>query len=415
MSRKTNRIPFAVIGLLLFTMLGGAMLAGPESAASSPLPFTSSSARVDELEVPALPEVSPEEKLPELPVAGANAETGDPWKDFPNVCETFTAHQGRPKYNKKLGKRVAPINYQRNRYKYTLSDQKRTRDVIRLVAREMGVTEPDLFVAMALHESSAHPEAVHILNGDLNANRKAWDRHDYTPAKEAALKSRMQTHKGDFWKARGALNTLMVYKDNPHWRTRIQFDLVIPDQPLPGGKIAKGKTLKDSRGVWQFGYGLYGHNAVLFTSTWDRNAPPWVLCSHQGVIATIVEVWAARSAANECAYLTAHEPKKYGTEGATYLGVLRRLATGRCSDRPLRSGWQTLLKAFGEGSNPMARGGAVPWKSKASFGSKWDEKTTDRQEILAHMLRRIEEEGLLRPQPLERKKESSEPVLVATR
>lgn len=415
MSRKTERIPFAVIGILLFTLLGGTMLGGPESAASSPLSTTNSPAPADEPEVVALPEVTPEEKLPSLPVAAPAPENADPWKNIPNVCETFTAKQGKPTYNKKLGKRVAPINYQRNRYKYTISDQERTRDIIRLVAREMGVPEPDLFVAMALHESSAHPEAVHILNGDLSANRKAWDRHDYTAAKETALKARMRSNKGDFWKARAALNTLMVYKDNPHWRSRIQFDLVIPDQTLAGGKTVKGKTLKDSRGVWQFGYGLYGHNAVLYTSTWDSSAPPWILCSHQGIVATIVQVWVARSAAYECNYLTKHEPKKYGTEGATYLGVLRRLATGRCSDRPLREDWQRLLKAYGDGPNPSARGGSVPWKAQAQFGKKWDEKTTDRKEILEHMLHRAEEEGLLRPQPLERKKENSEPDIVASR
>lgn len=417
MFRKNHRLPLTVLSMLLIALVGGAMLAGPESAASSPLPSTDSSSEFSaELPETDLPEVTPEEKLPSTPTPKpVAAQAKDPWKDFPNVCETFTAHQGEPKYNKRLGKRVAPINYQRNRYKYTISDQKRTKEIIRLVAREMGVPEPDLFVVMALHESSAHPEAIHILNGDLNANRKAWDRHDYTPAKEAALKLRMKTQKKDFWKARAALNTLQVYKDNPYWRTRIQFDMVIPDQKIAGGKIVKGKTVKDSRGVWQFGYGLYGHNAVLYMNTWDPQAPPWALCAHQGILATIVQVWTARSAANECDYLSRTDPKKYGKEGATYTGVLRRLATGRCSDRPLRKDWQGLMETYGDGPNPAARGGSVPWKSKAQFGNKWDEKSTDRQKILEHMLRRAEEEGLLRPQPLERKKENSDPIIIATR
>lgn len=363
-----------------------------------------------ETSLDSLPHAVPESKsdlsskLPVLvepvPVEEELPEISSTWKDIANTCETFTAFRGSPK--RKDGKLVATTTYRRNRYQYTVSDRERTREIIRLVAKEMGVEDPDIFVTMATHESSLQPETVHILNGDLRANRQTWARHDYTPEKETALRKRMAEGK-DYWKAKAALGYLETYKANPHWGAKVSYDLVIPPQKLRDGTMSAAQTVKEHKSVWQYGYGLYGHNAVYYTKAWSREAAPWILCAHQGIISTIVEVWVARDAAVECAYLSRTNPEKFGTEGATHLGVLRRLATGKCGKKKLNASWQKLIDQEED----------VAWSAKANFGSKWSQNTTDRQHILEHMLKRAEEEGLLRQQPLERKEKK--PAIVAKR
>lgn len=409
--------PFAMLVMAVILVLsggGGYAESSTKVSTLSSISSVSGDLEKNELEPPqekiADPEVEIEEETPEI-------VESDPWADLPNVCETFSAHQGVPKHNKRKGRRVAQINYRRNRYAYTISDQKRTKEIIRLVAREMGVAEPDFFVAMAAHESSFHPEAIHILNEDLAANKKSWERHNYTAAREASLRAKLSqsSARGDgFWKTKSTLSTLLTYKDNPHWNTRIEYDLVVPGRTLRDGTTTPSTTVRGTKSVWSLGYGLYGHNAVLYTKTWSPSAPPWVLCAHQGIIDTIVEVWVARAAARECEQLSSSNPAKYGHDGDSYLGTLRRLATGRCSAKPLKRQWQHLLAEYGDPRGRSVRGGSVPWGRSADFGKKWP-STSDRGVVLAHMLRRAEEEGLLRPAPLRRKKSGSEPVIVARR
>jgi hypothetical protein len=418
---KNKYAPLAMFTMALMVLLGGGSFA--ETSTQAHMLPSHVAPPVDTLSEAAPEKVdleetgAPHEEPPVDPLEEERVEplSKNPWASFPNVCESFTAHQGEVVFNKRKGRKTASVQYKRNRYAYPVSDQKRTKELIRLVAREMGVAEPDFFVAMAAHESSFHPEAVHILNEDLSANKKSWEKHNYTPAREAKLLHKLKeasTQNGAFWKVRSALNSLRTYKGNPFWDARIEYDFVIPGRVLADGSKTPEQTIKATKSAWALGYGLYGHNAVLYTKTWSPEAPPWILCSHQGILDTIIEVWVARSAMRECEELSATDPAKYGAEGGTYLGSLRRLGTGHCSDRPLRKQWQVLLAEYGDSKNLTARGGGVPWSRKADFGKKWP-VSSDREEILAHMLRRAEEEGLLRPAPLQRKKDGSEPVVIA--
>lgn len=412
---KNKYAPLVMLAMVLMVLIGGGGFADTSTQASS-LPSRAAALPV-ESKLPSTESPSEEVAPPTevLEVEEAPVAKASPWADVDNVCESFTAVQGEPRYSKKKGRKTTPIHFKRNRYAYPVSDQKRTKDLIRLVAREMGVAEPDFFVAMAAHESSFHPEAIHILNEDLSANNKSWERHNYTAAREAELLNRLEhtdAKKSSFWKIKSALSSLRTYRGNPFWDARIEYDFVIPSRTLADGKKTAAQTVKMTKSAWALGYGLYGHNAVLYTKTWSTEAPPWILCSHQGIVDTIVEVWVARSVVRECEELSSTDPAKYGKEGGTYLGALRRLGTGRCSDKPLKRQWQLLLAEYGDEKNATTRGGGVPWQRKADFGKKWP-ASSNRDEILAHMLRRAEEEGLLRPTPLQRKKDGSEPVIVA--
>jgi len=345
----------------------------------------------------------------------------NPWHNYPNACETFTVIQSPKLVRRKDGRQSYPIRYRRNRYHRPRSELKRTQEVIELVAKEMGVKDIKLFTGHASHEASYNPEAIHILNPDLDANSRAWSRHSYNRSTELALEAQLakaDAQKKEFWALKGKLADVRLYKGNPHWRDRIQYDYVVPETKGREGQTIPSERMPESRNVWQFGYGLYGMYAVGYVKNWDREAPPWILCSHQGVVATIIQVWSARKVQAECASLTASNPEKYGTDGGSNLGVLRRLARGKCSSGKLGPKWQALMAQY-------EKAGWINWDAEGHYGDKWPQWKmkkrrgkwvyvkdaegkkipTDREAVLAHMLKRLDEEGLLRPEPLVRKPE----------
>jgi len=360
--------------------------------------------------------VIPHKRKPTVATVATN-----PWHNYPNVCETFTVIQSPKLVRRKDGTRTYPIRYKRNRYTRPRSELNRTRDVIELVAKEMGAKDFKLFTGHASHEASFNPEAIHILNPDLESNTRAWSRHSYNRSTELALETRLakaDAREKEYWGIKARLSDLRLYKGNPHWNDRLQYDFVVPETKGRGGVTIPGERMPESRNVWQFGYGLYGMYAVGYVKTWDREAPPWILCNHQGVVATIIQVWSARKVQAECASLTERNPEKYGTDGGSNLGVLRRLARGKCSASKLGPKWQALMATY-------EKIGWIHWDAKGRYGDKWpqwkkkkrkgkwvyekdaDGKKipTDRQAVLDHMLKRLDEEGLLRPTPLVRKPE----------
>lgn len=375
-------------------------------------------------------------EVEEAPTVKAEAEPptpvppSNPWANYPNVCETFKVIQSSKRVKTKTGWRY-PLNYRRNRYKRSKADQKRTRQLVELVAREMGVKEPKFFAAFALHESTWNPEAIHILNPDREANQRAWKQHSYNRGRELELEAKMRATSAQdkkFWRYKAQLADVRLYKGNTHWNDRLQYDFIIPGRTVrEGGKTMEvpKEVITESRSVWGFGYGLYGMYAVGYVHIWDREAPPWILCGDEGIVATVVQVWAARNAVSECDYLTGKNSEKWGEDGGTYEGVVRRLGRGHCSDARLGKAWQRVMKQYD----------TVPWDEHADFGhkfpryemerkrGKWVYKKdaegkkipTDREAILAHMLKRAEEEGLLRETPLERKVPDSEPVVLPGR
>lgn len=297
----------------------------------------------------------------------------------PNHCEGLVAVQvtrdGRTR-----------TVHRRDRYVRTKEDRRRTKDLIRLVASEMGVRHPDFFVDVAMHESTLNPEAIHILNPDEEANQRAWSRHTYTRAKERMLEaaiSRSSARERPHYEAKRRLAAIRRYKDNPYWYDDLVFPFVVD-----GGAT----DTTDRRSVWSFGYSLYGHNAVLYMPYWDSDAAPWVLCSHEGIVATIIEVWAARKAAATCASLTSKDAERWGRDGGSYRGALRRLARGHCGNERLGAAWRKIMEKS-----------SVPWGDHADFGQKFSRKTSDPNEVLDHMLARAREEGVLRETPLQRR------------
>lgn len=348
-------------------------------------------------------------------------ESPNLWQGYENVCETFTVYESR-KINKK-GR--APVRYRRNRFKRKFSDQKRTRALIRMVAKEMGA-DPDFVETLAMHESSWNPYAIHILNPDLEANRNARKRYSYSRTNERKLEEALKeasAQSSEFWKIKRRLSRIRLYKGNPYWDARLRYERVYPSREARGGYPAiPEEHVEEWASVWGFGYGLYGMNAILYTHVWDRTAPPWLLCGDEGIVATITAIWAMRDQQDECAYLTQKDPEKWGDDGGSARGVIRRFARGQCGDGRLGPAWRRLM---------ANREGKVDWDAPADLGNEWprfkmkrkrgrwryvkddhgNRIPSDRMAVLEHMRKKAEEQGLLREEPLERKKPGTAPVI----
>lgn len=428
---KRKRFPMFVFTNMLFVIFLGAAVGGGDSQASlRPLlgnPVATAPTDVQEIEVESETEseVQAEEDVSPTPATPASR-----WASYPNTCETFTVIQSPDRIRGKDGKWHYPVRYKRNRYDRGRSDRARTKKLIEFVAKEMGVKHPEFFVAFALHESTWNPEAIHILNPDLEANHNAWERHTYNQAEEAELEEKLKhanARKKEFWSIKAKLADLRLYKGNQHWFDKLGYDYVVPEHTVKvNGELTtvEEQRMRQSKTVWGFGYGLYGMNAVGFVRIWDREAPPWILCADEGVVATIVAVWSARAAMNECDNLSAKNPEKYGSEGGTYKGVVRRIGRGHCSDKRLGKVWRRLFKEYD----------SVPWDSPADFGDKWPRYEmkkkrgkwvykkdangkkipTDREAVLAYMLEKAEAKGFLRETPLDRRKPGTKPDIVAS-
>lgn len=423
---------FALASLVLVLFLGLASGAHSETTrVLSNARFSEELSAIEELEVSGESLTGfPKSRDTPLTVASV-APPSNPWANYPNVCETFKIIQSSKRVKDKKGKWRYPVRYKRNRYKRPYQDRRRTRKLVEFVAKEMGVSHPKFFSAMAMHESTWNPEAIHILNPDLKANQRAWERHSYSRAKEVELEEKLSNanaRRHGFWRLKAQLADLQLYKGNTHWNDRLTYNYVIPKHTilLDGVEtMVPQQSMKQTQNVWSFGYGLYGMYSVGYVKIWDREAPPWILCAEEGIVATIIEVWAARSNTTECDVLTRKNPEKWGSDGGTYQGVLRRLARGHCGDQRLGPVWQHLMK----------QNDSVPWDEHATFGKKWpryemkkrrgrwvyqkDPKgkriPTDREVLLEYLVTKARDQGLLREVPLERHNPETKPVVVASR
>jgi hypothetical protein len=256
-----------------------------------------------------------------------------------------------------------------------------------MVVREMGGDrEAQQLIAMiASHESSHNPQAIHILNPDREANQKAWVRHRYDAAQERRLLDKMAStsaNSPEYWTHKAQLRDLQLYKDNPYWDENLVYLRKIPER-LQGSHVTPAAEFPEISSVWSFGYGLYGMNAVLFTHYWDTTAPPWVLCD-DGIIATVVAVWSLREAQKECDLLTQKSSERWGSDGGTSYGVVRRFARGHCSDKKLGPVWTDLMKTY-----------HIETESRPNLGKKFPWKETDRVELLNHLREQARKENLL--------------------
>lgn len=294
------------------------------------------------------------------PVVVGTTVTARPW-DLPNQCERID--------RKVWSKKRERYYYKRDRHSYTHEDRRRVRAVIKLVAEEMGADHRYLWVKSII-EASGNPEAIHILNPDFEANRMTWRRFTYSERREKQLEDLKAKHGARskvFWRAKAELHRIRKYKGNPYWEDTQTVE-------VQGGPGRKKKRPDETPSIWSWGYGLYGMNSVYYTEDWHPHAPPWILCAEDGLIATVIEVWALRHGLQECV------AQGYENNWDT---ANRRVSRGKCdvhTPGPKYVHWADQM--------------GLVRTDAPKLGTKWDRKTSDRQQLLDHMRKRVEEECL---------------------
>lgn len=253
----------------------------------------------------------------------------------------------------------------RVRKPFTKADKKRVRSLARFVAREMGADPRSLLVKMD-RGASSNPHAIHILNEDIEADRQSYLNYRWSQNRENMYKQTLETESTKnkkYWTAKIGLERIQIYKNNPYYNDRFEFDVVVRD----------GSIVKDMHPYFALKYGPLDMQAVGYTKYWDTQAPPWIMCNHDGIIAFITGIWASREHQKDC----------LSTIGDGSYGVLdRRYARGRCT-QPSRA-YINRAKKYG-----------LDYTKKAKLGKKWPQATTDRKEILEYMIRKARAKGLL--------------------
>lgn len=272
----------------------------------------------------------------------------DIW-DVPNQCESFEYKKGKFKRIKK---------------NWTEEDEQRFKEIIGVIAREMGA-DPRIFYVWGRREGDFRPSTMMVKRGDHRANKNAWKSHSWSQEKENELVSIMENSpqygagSEAYYQARDHLRKILKYKGNPWWNSKTEY---------------KRNNLTREINQWFFGYGSFGMNSVLYVHVWDKDAPPWILCYDEGIISIITVVWAARKQYEKCRSLGF--PKTYGV-------LDRRFSRGHCSTE-YKKGF--INRAWKNGLNPHA---------KPKLGDKWPEETTDRRVIYNYMRTKLIEEGLI--------------------
>ncbi len=218
---------------------------------------------------------------------------------------------------------------------------------IHAVAAEMGA-DPGLLVAIAQHESSLQPAALHVLPGDQRAGLLAWHASTYSETRAKRYDSILAqgANHPRFYLAKLGKWRMTRYQGNKHWHATTQVG-------------------EHNLNVWTYGYGLYGMAPVLYVGLWDNHSPPWVLCDAR--IATITLVWALRAQAAHC--------EKQGYAPTTE-NVLARFGSGKCG-RKLGQGWYKL---------PSLR--SKKMDAPVRLGKRWPNES-DRYQVLSAVNQRL--------------------------
>lgn len=250
--------------------------------------------------------------------------------EFPGQCESLTSVPS------KEGPRL-----QRVRRPVPRAEVVKT---IRAVAAEMGA-DPQLLLAIASHESTMEPAALHILPGDRGAGLSAWRAGTPVPARMERYQKIVDQgpEHPNFYKAKFGLWRMGRYQDNAYW-------------------YSTTKVGDETINTWTWGYGLYGMAPVLFVGIWDSKSPPWILCDPK--VATVALVWALRGQRAECA--------AQGEKG-TVEQTIARFASGWCG-RKMRKDWRKVLGRT----------------TKVVLGNKWKRGETDRAALLQAIDRRLQ-------------------------
>jgi hypothetical protein len=287
--------------------------------------------------------------------------------ELPYVCDRFEYIANEKK-----------SYYKRIRGRWTRKDVKRNKKLARMVANEMGADYRFLEIAME-RASGFNPHVIHILNPDIEAHKDAYSDYYWTKEKEESY--RRTIDKGPrtegFYEARRDLARILVYKNNPFYKKNISYDIVTPD----------GKRHPEGMPFFHYGYGPLDMNSVYYTKRWDKNAPPWIMCNHDGIIAFVTMIWSLREYQEEC------EAKG---KGDTWGVVDRRYARGKCGEAS--QAFRRRARAQKKGLDPDAR---------ARLGKKYSADHTGRDDLLEFLLEKAQEECLLsagNKECLERKK-----------
>ncbi|MCA9681017.1 MAG: hypothetical protein KC457_02390 [Myxococcales bacterium] len=286
-----------------------------------------------------------------------------PVQDLPFVCERFEVRMretpgayGQLTWHKRL------------RRSWTAADRERYRDLVAMVADEMGA-DPRLLTLWALRESTYNPYAIHVLDPDLEASVSSWRQHRWDEDRAHELEGIMAelgARDPGYWQAKAELAKISRFRDNRHYDARIEFDVV----------DREGRRTAQSTSYWGFGYGPFGFNPTYYLPIWDAEAPPWVFCNDDGIAAIVTAVWAAREQQREC------ESLGYGD---SYEVVNRRFSSGHCNPRP---GWASRFRK-------RARGRGIDPDASAKLGKRWPADSSDRSTVITHMRAKAAAAGLL--------------------
>ena len=308
--------------------------------------------------IEALEIFAPDEPNSELAADELGVEVIDnPWNRTYR-CEDFEVHVGDK----------GRLRHKRLRHEWTRADRDRFKHLVEMVAQEMGA-DPRLLRLWSLRESTYNPYAIHVLNPDLEAADRSWERHRYTDAKAARLEEEMErvgAKHPRFWEAKAELGRMERFRNNRFFDAAVEYDLVYAD----------GTRARDAASRWSYGYGPFGFNPTYFLPVWDVEAPPWVFCEGDGIPAIVTAIWSARNHQRECRSLGYDE---------SYATVNRRFSSGSCNPRPTRA-HRFRQRAESWGIDPDA---------KARLGTKWPQEGTDRVELYERLRTRAEAKGLL--------------------
>ncbi len=245
-------------------------------------------------------------------------------------------------------------------------DSQKAKKMAKLVAKEMGADYRLLLIWME-RGSNSNPYAVHVMDGDVRAHKKAWKQYIWSQPKERyylyILKNK-NINDSEWWKAKSNLNKILRYKNNLFFRYKKPVDILDENHNILG---------MENVNVFYMGYGPIDMNSVLYSHIWNNNTPPWVMCNYYGLISYIVAIWSARKFQREC--------QSIGFDGS-YGVIDRRYARGKC-DYPNKT-FKNFAKKYK----------LDPYK-KARLGNKFPYESTNKEELLKFLLKRAIEEKII--------------------
>jgi len=307
----------------------------------SPIPHAN---KIDNFETPIENRSNFSFNIPDEP-----KEKEEVW-EIPYVCDRFEYVANEKK-----------SHYRRIRGKWTNKDKARNRKLARMVAHEMGTDSRYLEIAME-RGSGFNPHAIHILNPDLSAHKNAYSDYFWSKNKEGILRSIIENGpktKG-YYKARRDLKRISIYKDNPFYKRDIRYYIITKE----------GERHLSRMPFFHYGYGPLDMNSVYYTKKWDKNAPPWIMCNNDGIVAFITMIWSLREYQEEC--------------GDSWGVIDRRYARGKCQKEASQA-FRRRARNQKAGLDPDA---------PANLGKKYSRHTTDRKKMLEHMVSLAEKECL---------------------